>query len=228
MPAFRLPFGNGGITSIILPDSTPSPVPIQRRDTYQSALAAPPLPALALGTAERTSTKEAVILRQKVAQAEGAARDRLETIRSLEAQLDDAKISRKQDEAMRMKQVEDLTAHVAALETQMRAALDLRERTDTERTQRITALEDNLSHQREKRHKAVERAVIDTRTAAQAAQAVALQRQQRRWKAAATATDVAAQWTSVQVAADSELEQIRANKDALAILLLGLDRHVAF
>ncbi|KAI0032498.1 hypothetical protein K488DRAFT_49781 [Vararia minispora EC-137] len=196
------PAGYGSISQVLLPDVTPSPAPVRLQ--YSDA-------------PEDPSSAVATMLRLQLAAAERLAGERLYQLQVLEAQLGNAKEAR-------MRDTNELAAHVNTLEEQMRAVLDARDRAAEEHTMHISVLEEQLRTEALTRGQAVQVAVARAGEEASRRQAAIIEAEGRRWMAVGTAARASVHWGAVSEVARSELEFIAASRDALAVLLSSLSQ----
>ena len=205
LSALPSPAGYGSISHVLLPDVTPSPAPAKH---FQSQF----IPEHSRPAAADASL--VVMLRLQLASMENIAKERLGRINALEAQLGAAKEAR-------MCEVADLAAQVSALEEQMHASLENRERVSEERA----TLEEQLRGAAVARESAVQDAVKRVtedmgRTRLRAEAAV-----RRRCEVAAAAHDVATSWMSVRDVAEGELDFVRSQREMLSFLLASLEQN---
>ena len=202
LSALPSPAGYGTISYVLLPDVTPSPAPAK----YSQSQFIPEHNRPAAADASLV-----VMLRLQLASMENIAKERLGRINALEAQLGTAKEAR-------MREVADLAAQVSALENQMHASLENRERVSEERA----SLEEQLRGSAVARESAVQDAVkrvtedmARTRLRAETAA-------RRRCEIAAAAHDAATSWMSVRDVAEGELDFVRSQRETLSFLLASL------
>ena len=204
LSALPSPAGYGTISHVLLPDVTPSPAPAKHSQSHL-------IPEHSRPAAADASL--VVMLRLQLASMENIAKERLGRINALEEQLGTAKEAR-------MREVADLAAQVSALEDQMHASLENRERFSEERT----ALEEQLRGAAVARESAVQEAVkratedmARTRLRAEAAA-------RRKCEITAAAHDAATSWMSVRDVAEGELDFVRSQRETLSFLLAGLEQ----
>lgn len=204
LSALPSPAGYGSISHVLLPDVTPSPAPAKH---FQSHF----IPEHSRPAAADASL--VVMLRLQLASMENIAKERLGQVNTLEAQLGAAKEAR-------MREAADLAAQVSALEEQMHASLENRERAAEERA----TLEEQLRGAAVARESAVQEAVkritedqARTRLRAEAAA-------RRRCEIAVTAHGAATLWMSVRDVAEGELDFVRSQRETLNFLLAGLEQ----
>jgi hypothetical protein len=122
----------------------------------------------------------------------------------------------------RQREAEELVGQVSYLEDQLRGAIEVREKNDEERAAYAASLEDQLRHDQAYRDQAIGAAVAKANAHAQAVRMAAVERERQRCAVACSARAAAAGWCSVRDAAESELDLVRASKEVLAVLLAGL------
>lgn len=195
----------GSISQVILPDMTPSPAMhhLLQRDAYHHEP-----PPMMMGSDSAAVT----LLRLQLASVEQQAKDRLERIQMLEAQLHTAKQARLAD-------ADDLSQQMSELEAQFQHSTEARERADEERAAYTASLEVQLQTS----EAATQEALVRGQQAGRASAMAAVAKQQRRCEAACAAQEVAGCWGSVRELADGELELVRAGQDTLRVLLAQLD-----
>ena len=121
-------------------------------------------------------------------------------------------------------EAKELSEQVALLETQMRAAMEARESAAAEHSARVDALEAQLAAAAEEMRKEAQRAGEEARRQAQEEAKRAVGKETKRWQAVCAVGETIRRWENVGSSARSELEDIKAGRDVLAVLLGGLDR----
>jgi len=205
LSALPSPAGYGSISQVLLPDVTPSPASIKH---IQSEF----IPEQSRPAAADASL--VVMLRLQLASMENIAKERLNQITALEAQLGAAKEAR-------MREVSDLAAQVSALEEQMHISLEGRERAADERV----TLEEQLRGAGVAKERAVQEAVKKAAEDAARLRVAAKEAMGRKCAVVSAARGAATSWVSVRELADGELEFVRAQRETLAFLLASLSQY---
>ncbi|VDB93493.1 unnamed protein product [Peniophora sp. CBMAI 1063] len=225
-PDLPSPGGFGSISQVLLPEVTPSPAPLR------TGLASP----------QDSAAGTAVMLRLQLASAEQLANERLRSVQNLEVELQTVqeqvsalvqKVAEVEGEknsklegakAARLRDAKELSEQVALLETQMRAAMDARESAAAEHAARVSALEAQLAAAEEERRLEAERVKAEARREAAEEAKKSVGKETRRWQAVCAVGETIRRWEHVGSSARSELEDIKAGREVLAVLLGGLDR----
>lgn len=194
------PTSYGSISQVLLPDVTPSPAVFNVTQRFEQ------LPPDGLGDG-------AVVmqLRLQIASIENTNQLQLVRIQSLEDQLQSAKQARLADASELAKQISDL-------EEKIHGNL----RTEEQRTDHITSLEDQLMKGKMERERAVAEAMKKAAERAAKERAAAVKVFNAKWSLADAAREAGACWRTVGSVAEGELEMIRASREMLSVLLAGL------
>lgn len=196
LSAFPSPTGFGSISQVLLPDVTPSPAPFNATQKFEKMAAGPEVAA--------ADSAIVTLIKLQLASMETLAKERLNTIQSLEDQLYKMKEASKQD-------TETLATHVADLEEKLRANLQAGQ----ERAAYTTYLEEQLA----RAGGATEEAVGDALRKAQhdtvAAQKEALDIQRQRIGCCTLADRAALMWRTTR---DDLLDEVDRCQDARATL----------
>jgi hypothetical protein len=203
LSALPSPAGYGSISRVLLPDVTPSPAPAKH---MQSQL----IPELSRHAAADASL--VVMLRLQLASMETTAKERLNQVTALETQLSAAKEAR-------LREAADLAAQVSALERQMRVSIENRERAAEERA----ALEEQLRGAAATKELAVQEAVKRVTEDGARLRLSAGEAMRRKCEVVGAAHTAGRSWGFVHELAESELESVRAQRETLNFLLMGLD-----
>ena len=203
LSALPSPAGYGTISHVLLPDVTPSPAPAKHSQSqFISEHSRPDADASLV-----------VMLRLQLASMENIAKERLSRINALEVQLSTAKDAR-------MREVADLAAQVSALEDQMHASLENRERFSEERAMLEEQLRGAAVARESAVQDAVKRATEDMGRTRLRAETAA----RRRCEMAAAAHNAATSWMSVRDVAEGELDFVRSQRETLSFLLASLEQ----
>ncbi|KAI0757335.1 hypothetical protein C8Q80DRAFT_1133119 [Daedaleopsis nitida] len=208
LSALPSPTGYGSISQVLLPDVTPSPAIHNTTHLFDNMK--PDTPTADSGAM--------TLLRLQLAAAESRAQERLKQMQSLEEQLHAAK-------SARMRDAEELARQISELEQQVHGNLFV----DGQRSEQIAVLEEMLREAQTAQEKAVKDATRKAEEAICASKAAALQARQAQAKSviALAARDAGAAWCCVRTTAESERELVRANREMLSLLLVGLDHSLA-
>ncbi|KAH9853042.1 hypothetical protein C2E23DRAFT_124380 [Lenzites betulinus] len=205
LSALPSPTGYGSISQVLLPDVTPSPAVHNTTHLFDSFK--PDTPTAADGAT-------VTLLRLQLAAAESRAQERLAQMQSLEEQLHAAK-------AARMRDADELAKQISQLEDQVHGNLAV----ETQRAEQIAVLEEMLRDAQSAQDSVARNASRRADDAASTARKAALQVQQvhARSAMAIAACQAGAAWSVVRDTAEGELDFLRANRETLALLLVGLD-----
>ncbi|KZV70316.1 hypothetical protein PENSPDRAFT_752636 [Peniophora sp. CONT] len=225
-PDLPSPGGFGSISQVLLPEVTPSPAPLR------TGLASP----------QDAAAGTAMMLRLQLAQAEQLANERLRSIQALEVELQGSqeqisalvqKVAEVEGEKMsklegakaaRMRDAKELSEQVALLERQMRVAMEARENAAAEHAARVSALEVQLAQAEEERRVENERVKAEARREAAEEAKRSVGKETKRWQAVCAVGETIRRWEGVGSSARTELEDLKAGREVLAVLLGGLDR----
>ena len=197
------PAGYNSISRVLLPDVTPSPAPL-RLEMERS---------VSSGVSEAATN---TMLRLQLAQQEHMSKERLDRIQSLEKQLH---FEREAHE----KSARELAQQVTEVDTGLRAHIEATERKIAERDAHIATLQGQLKKSNDSKRHELDWAVEQTRVQAATSYSNNLQTVQMKWEAAAAGQQAAGSWSTVASLFGGHLELIKANRETLATLLLGLD-----
>ncbi|KAI0308029.1 hypothetical protein B0F90DRAFT_107942 [Multifurca ochricompacta] len=202
LSALPSPAGYGSISQILLPDVTPSPAPTKHMQSQFISEHGRPAAA---------DASLVVMLRLQLASMENIARERLDQIAALEAQLSAAKEAR-------LREAADLAAQVSALEKQMHVSLENRERAAEDHA----ILEEQLRGAAFVKELAVQEAIKRVMEDTTRLRASAEETIRRKWEVACGAHAAATSWASVREIAEGELEFVMAQRETLNVLLTSL------
>ena len=197
------PAGYASISRVLLPDVTPSPAPLRLEMERSTSSAA---------SDAATNT----MLRLQLAQQEHMAKERLDRIQSLERQLHHEREAHE-------KSARDLAQQVTEVDTGLRAHIEATERNIAERDTQIVTLQGQLKQLKNSKKHELGQAIEQTRVQAATSYSNNLQMVHMKWEAAAAGQQAASSWSTVASLFGGHLELIRANREALATLLSGLD-----
>ena len=195
--------GYNSISRVLLPDVTPSPAPL-RLEMERS---------VSSGVFDASTN---TMLRLQLAQQEHMSKERLDRIQSLEKQLHHEREAHE-------KSARELAQQVTEVDTGLRAHIEATERKIAERDAQIVTLQGQLKQLKDSKNHALDRAVDQARVQAVTAYSQNLQTVQMKWEAAAAGQQAAGSWSTVASLFGGHLELIKANRETLATLLLGLD-----
>ncbi|KAI0639062.1 hypothetical protein C8Q77DRAFT_1213742 [Trametes polyzona] len=209
LSALPSPTGYGSISQVLLPDVTPSPAVHNTTHLFDN---------LKPETPTATDGATVTLLRLQLAAAESRAQERLAQMQSLEEQLHAAKEARLRDAA-------ELAQQISQLEEQVHGNLAV----DSQRTEQIAVLEEMLRDAQAAQDNVAKDAARRAEDALSAARAASLQVRQVQAKSmlAVAACEARAAWGTVRDTAESELDFVRANRETLALLLVGLEHKAA-
>jgi len=197
------PVGYNSISRILLPDVTPSPAPL-RLEMERS---------VSSGASEAATN---TMLRLQLAQQEHMSKERLDRIQSLEKQLH-------YEREAHEKSARELAQQVTEVDTGLRAHIEATERKIAERDAHIITLQGQVKQLNESKKRELGQAVEQTRVQAATTYSNNLQMVHMKWEAADAGRQAAGSWSTVASLFDGHLELIKANREVLTTLLLGLD-----
>ncbi|KAF9786056.1 hypothetical protein BJ322DRAFT_764776 [Thelephora terrestris] len=197
------PVGYTSISRVLLPDVTPSPAPLRLEMERSSS---------SVASESATNT----MLRLQLAQQEHMARERLDRIQSLEKQLH-------YEREAHEKSARELAQQVTEVDTGLRAHIEATERKIAERDAQILSLQGQLKQLNGSKRHELDRAVEQTKAQTTTAYSNNLQMVHMKWEAAAAGQQAASSWSTVASLFGGHLGLIKANREALATLLSGLD-----
>ncbi|KAF8845379.1 hypothetical protein BDN67DRAFT_961713 [Paxillus ammoniavirescens] len=200
------PAGYGSISQVLLPDVTPSPAVYHLASVFETSTELPP--PMDSGTV--------TLLRLQVAQAENVAKERLERLQELEAQLQAAKESR-------IREAEELAKQISVLEEQLHASVEARERMDEERAAFTISLQDELRHAEARCEQAAEAGFERGQKEAQSSCHAILANVHRSWEVSCAAKNAAFLWSSVKDQAEDERNNLQTARQTLNVFLAVLD-----
>ncbi|KAF9650696.1 hypothetical protein BDM02DRAFT_1294094 [Thelephora ganbajun] len=200
------PIGYGSISRVLLPDVTPSPAPL-RLEMERS---------VSSGASEAATN---TMLRLQLAQQEHMSKERLDRIQSLEKQLH-------YEREAHEKSARELAQQVTEVDTGLRAHIEATERKIAERDAQIVTLQGQLKQLSDSKKHELNQAVEQTRVQAAMTFSNNLQMLRMKWEAAAAGQQAAGSWSTVASLSGGQLELIKANREMLATLLLGLDHNL--
>ena len=211
LSALPSPTGYGSISQVLLPDVTPSPA-IHNSTRLFDSMSKPESPAV------DSSGAAVTLLRLQLAAADSRAQERLAQMQALEEQLHAVKEARRRD-------AEELARQIAALEEQVHASLLV----ESQRAEQIAVLEEMVRDAQTAQDRSARDAQRRAEDAAGASRAAALQARQVQARAelAIAAKEVGGAWVAVRHTAESEMELVRGNREALGLILAGLDHSLA-
>ena len=204
LSALPSPAGYGSISQVLLPDVTPSPAPAKHMHSQL-------IPEHGRHAAADASL--VVMLRLQLASMENIAKERLSQITTLETQLSVAKEAR-------LREAADLAAQVSALEQQMHASLENRERAAEERA----TFEEQVRGAAAAKQLAVQEAVKRVTEDGARLRLSAEEAMRRKCEVVGMAHTAAKSWGFVREFAEGELESVRAQRETLNFLLMSLDQ----
>ncbi|KAI0823089.1 hypothetical protein BC628DRAFT_109090 [Trametes gibbosa] len=205
LSALPSPTGYGSISQVLLPDVTPSPAVHNTTHLFDS---------FKQDTPAATDGATVTLLRLQLAAAESRAQERLAQMQSLEEQLHAAK-------AARMRDADELAKQISQLEDQVHGNLAV----ENQRAEQIAVLEEMLRDAQSMQDNAAKDASRRADHAMATARTAALQikQVQARSAMAIAACEAGTAWGVVRHTAESELDFLHANRETLALLLVGLD-----
>jgi hypothetical protein len=197
----------GSISQVLLPDVTPSPA-VHDPSRFNNSTKNADVPAV--------DAAIVTLLRLQLVSAESIAKDRLLQMQSMEEEIHNLKQAREQD-------AQELEKQVEHLENELRGSLEIRERTEEDRTAHIASLEEQLLHAEVSHEQAIGDVVAQTRESAHAETDARLRKQNAKTSALWSARVAGTQWAFVRDFAESELDAIRGDREVLSALLADLD-----
>lgn len=202
---FNSPAAFHSISSVLLPDVTPSPAAHANR-------------SLRLDDAVNLSTDsaQATLLRLQLVSVEQTAKERLNRLQTLEVELDQLKQARHQE-------TEQLTAQVGQLERQIRGKLDSSMRMDEQQMAHISSLEEQMLQADLEHEAAVALAVDQAEKQSKAFQMDKLSSAISSWNLLYVSQGVAATWSTATNACHQELETIQNDRQVIDVLLSQLE-----
>lgn len=159
------------------------------------------------------------MLRLQLAQQEHMSKERLDRIQSLEKQLH-------YEREAHEKSARELAQQVTEVDAGLRTHIEATERKIAERDAHIVTLKGQLKQLNDSKKRELDQAVEQTRVHAATSYSNNLQTAHMKWEAAAAGQQAAGSWSAVASLFDGHLELIRANRETLATLLLGLDHNL--
>ncbi|KAK7694276.1 hypothetical protein QCA50_001457 [Cerrena zonata] len=199
LSALPSPTGFGSISQVLLPDVTPSPAPFNATQRFEKMSAGPEVAA--------ADSAIVTLLKLQLASMEALAKERLNTVQSLESQLYKTKETNKQD-------IEALAGQVTVLEEQVRSNLQLNE----QQSAYTTHLEEQLARVGDAIEEAVQEALYKAQEQTAASQAAALNAQKKRMECYLLAKDAASMWQASKAGLVEELDQCRDARTTLDFL----------
>ncbi|OJT13073.1 hypothetical protein TRAPUB_10386 [Trametes pubescens] len=209
LSALPSPTGYGSISQVLLPDVTPSPAVHNTTHLFDNWKP---------DTPSATDGATLTLLRLQLAAAESRAQERLAQMQSLEEQLHAAKEAR-------MRDAQELAGQISQLEEQVHGNLAV----DSQRGEQIAVLEEMLRDAQGAQDRVAKDATRRAEEAMATARAAALQVRQVQAKSmmAFAACEARASWRLVRDTAEGELDFVRANREMLTLLLVGLEHKKA-
>ncbi|KAJ7275482.1 hypothetical protein B0H12DRAFT_1319222 [Mycena haematopus] len=207
LSALNSPGEFGSISQVLLPDVTPSPA-VYDTSRY----------SVNMKDSEAPIVDGAIVtlLRLQLVSAESIAKDRLHQMQAMEEEIHNLK-------QVRLHDAEELEKQVGQLENELRGSLEMRDRTEEDRTAHIASLEEQLRHAEAFHEQAIGDVVARTRESAQEEADAALRLQFAKTSALWSARVAGTQWAFVRDFAESELDAIQGDREVLSALLADLD-----
>lgn len=205
LSALPSPTGYGSISQVLLPDVTPSPAPFANASQRFEQMSAGPEVAAA-------DSAIVTLMKLQLASMEALAKERLNTIQTLESQLGRSKDTSRED-------IEALAGQVTVLEEQVRANLQQEE----QRAAYTAHLEEQLARAGDAIEEAVETAVRNAQQQTDASVQAALKVQSRRWECYSLAQGVASMWKASKNELVEEVQHCRDARVTLDCLRFQLD-----
>ncbi|KAJ7124764.1 hypothetical protein C8R43DRAFT_33557 [Mycena crocata] len=198
----------GSISQVLLPEVTPSPAVHSNASRYSMNGKDADVPAV--------DAAIVTLLRLQLVSAESIAKERLLQMQAMEEEIHNLKQARLWD-------AEELEKQVVHLEDELRGNLEMRDRTEEDRTAHIASLEDQLRQADMAHDQAIGDVVVQTRERAQTEAESVLRSQQAKTTALWSARVVGTHWAFVRDFAESELDALHGDREVLAALLADLD-----
>ena len=202
LSALHSPGAYGSISQVLLPDVTPSPAIHHHSSRYENE--PPELPAV--------DAAIVTLLRLQLAAAENTAKERLLRLQTLEEEIHNLKEAR-------LRETEELGKQVSYVEEKLRGNIEARDKAEEERAAYTAALEDQIRHDQAYLDQAIENAVGKANSIAQQSSKA----ERRKWDSSCSARGASVAWTAVRDLAENELDHVRADLQALSVLLAGLE-----
>ncbi|KAJ7071436.1 hypothetical protein C8F01DRAFT_433967 [Mycena amicta] len=202
LSAMNSPGEFGSISQVLLPDVTPSPAVHANSSRLTDK---PTVDPAAL-----------TLLRLQLESAHSISKDRMHQMQAMEEEIHNLKQARIRD-------AEELRQQVVDLEHQLRGSLEMRQRTDQDRSAHIASLEDQLHAADVSRVQEIDDVVEETRASAQAEADAWLKLEKSKLSAVWSARVAGTQWAFVRDFAESELDAIKGDRQVLGALLSDLD-----
>ena len=198
------PTGFGSISQVLLPDVTPSPAPFNATQRFEKMSAGPEVAA--------ADSAIVTLMKLQLASMEALAKERLNTVQSLENQLARTKETNKED-------IEALAGQVTVLEEQVRANLQV----DEQRAAYTVHLEEQLARAGTAIEEAAKAATLKAQEQIGSSIQAALNTQRVKWECYSLAQSASSMWQTSKSALLAEVEQCRDARATLDCLRFQLE-----